>query len=180
MDHTSDKFLASLKIMCVKGTVQYTAFMTTAGMCMAGCSDAQELFIAEFAGACAWYDIHKSDTCSADAVVATTTPSAETTTTATASAETTTAATASAEATTTATASAETTTAATASGTSSFVSHTGAPASAATAIASGASSSVVGASQASAATSQPASAASKMQIGGYAMALVACASYFAL
>ncbi|KAI9357888.1 hypothetical protein BD770DRAFT_410702 [Pilaira anomala] len=63
MDHTSDKFLDSLKLMCTKGTSQYTAFMTKAGMCMMGCTDPQELFNNEFAGACAWYAEHKDDKC---------------------------------------------------------------------------------------------------------------------
>lgn len=49
--------------MCSKGTSEYTAFMTTAGMCMAKCSDDPQLFNAEFAGACTWYAAHKNDTC---------------------------------------------------------------------------------------------------------------------
>lgn len=66
MDHTSDKFLDSLKLMCSKGTSQYTAFMTKAGICMMGCTEPQELFNNEFAGACAWYAEHKDDKCAED------------------------------------------------------------------------------------------------------------------
>lgn len=183
MDSTSDKFLASLKVMCTKGTSQYTAFMTTAGMCMASCSDPVELFNAEFAGACAWYAIHKDDTCAADAV--TTTTAAAVTTTTAAAVTTTTAA--PADTTTTAAGDAAVTTS-----TAAAVSS-GAPAVVATAlssgvpaVSSGASSSVAHASgsgkpaASSPAAAAPESAATKMQIGGYAMALVACASYFAL
>ncbi|KAG2204067.1 hypothetical protein INT47_007061 [Mucor saturninus] len=184
MDSTSEKFLPSLKVMCTKGTSQYTAFMTTAGMCMATCSDPVELFNAEFAGACAWYAEHKDDVCAGDAVT-TTTAAAVTTTTA-------------AAATTTAPAAADTTTAPAADATTAAAAHSsGAPAIVATALSSGASAASSGASAASssvarashsgkpAAASSPAaaapeSAASKLQLGGYAMALVACASYFAL
>ncbi|GAA5806882.1 hypothetical protein MFLAVUS_000230 [Mucor flavus] len=63
MDPASDKFIPSLKLMCSKGTVQYTAFMTKAGMCMMKCTDPQELFNNEFAGACGWYAEHKDDPC---------------------------------------------------------------------------------------------------------------------
>lgn len=67
MDHTSPNFLPSLKLMCTKGTTEYMAFMTQAGMCMAGCSgDDPELFVEEFAGACAWYAEHANDTCASD------------------------------------------------------------------------------------------------------------------
>lgn len=85
MDHASPKFLDSLKLMCTKGTSEYMAFMTKAGMCMAGCSDPQELFINEFAGACSWYAAHKDDVCGAEPApvtppASTTTPPAATTT----------------------------------------------------------------------------------------------------
>lgn len=63
MDPTSDKFIPSLKLMCSKGTSQYTAFMSKAGMCMMKCNDPQELFNNEFAGACGWYAAHKDDVC---------------------------------------------------------------------------------------------------------------------
>ncbi|KAG2233453.1 hypothetical protein INT48_008859 [Thamnidium elegans] len=63
MDPASDKFIPSLKLMCSKGTPQYTAFMSKAGMCMMKCSDPQELFNNEFAGACGWYAEHKDDVC---------------------------------------------------------------------------------------------------------------------
>lgn len=86
MDPASPNFLDSLKLMCIKGTSEYMAFMTKAGMCMAGCSDSQELFVNEFAGACQWYALHKDDVCGAESItepVATTTaPPADTTTTA--------------------------------------------------------------------------------------------------
>ncbi|KAG0747639.1 hypothetical protein G6F22_005469 [Rhizopus arrhizus] len=39
------------------------AFMTTAGMCMVSCSN-PELFSTEFASACAWWQVHRNDTCS--------------------------------------------------------------------------------------------------------------------
>lgn len=63
MDSTSPLFLDSLKVMCTKGTPTYTAFMTTAGMCMASCPDDPTLFNNEFSGACSWYAIHANDTC---------------------------------------------------------------------------------------------------------------------
>ncbi|KAI7889702.1 uncharacterized protein EV154DRAFT_513815 [Mucor mucedo] len=183
MDSTSEKFLPSLKVMCTKGTSQYTAFMTTAGMCMATCSDPVELFNAEFAGACAWYAEHKDDVCAGDAVT-TTTAAAVTTTTA-------------AAVTTTTAPAADATTAPAADATTAAATSSGAPAIVATALSSGVSAASSGASAASsaiasashsgkpAAASSPAaaapeSAASKLQLGGYAMALVACASYFAL
>lgn len=66
MDHTSPLFLSSLALMCNKTGPNYRAFMTAAGTCMAGCSgDDPTLFAQEFAGACAWWAIHKDDTCSA-------------------------------------------------------------------------------------------------------------------
>lgn len=73
MDHTSPNFLASLTLMCNKGTSEYLAFMSKAGMCMAGCSDDPELFNAEFAGACAWWAIHKNDSCGGSASTSNTT-----------------------------------------------------------------------------------------------------------
>ncbi|KAI9472291.1 MAG: hypothetical protein EXX96DRAFT_653426 [Benjaminiella poitrasii] len=87
MDHASSVFLDSLKLMCTKGTSEYLAFMTEAGMCMAGCPDDPTLFVDEFAGACAWYAEHKDDTCagssesssSSAADVVTTTTAAATT-----------------------------------------------------------------------------------------------------
>lgn len=63
MDHTSPNFIASLTLMCNKGTSEYLAFMSKAGLCMAGCSDDQALFNNEFAGACAWWAEHKNDKC---------------------------------------------------------------------------------------------------------------------
>ncbi|KAL7314826.1 hypothetical protein PS15m_006345 [Mucor circinelloides] len=63
MDHTSPNFIPSLTLMCNKGTSEYLAFMSKAGMCMAACSDDPELFNAEFAGACAWWATHKDDKC---------------------------------------------------------------------------------------------------------------------
>ncbi|KAI8641039.1 hypothetical protein BD408DRAFT_389509 [Parasitella parasitica] len=63
MDHTSPNFISSLTLMCNKGTSEYLAFMSKAGMCMAGCPDNPELFNSEFAGACAWWAIHKNDAC---------------------------------------------------------------------------------------------------------------------
>ncbi|CEP12857.1 hypothetical protein [Parasitella parasitica] len=63
MDHTSPNFITSLSLMCNKGTSEYLAFMSKAGMCMAGCPDDPELFNSEFAGACAWWAIHKNDSC---------------------------------------------------------------------------------------------------------------------
>ncbi|KAG2236094.1 hypothetical protein BDF21DRAFT_398695 [Thamnidium elegans] len=64
MDNTSPLFLDSLKLMCTKGTPEYTGFMTAAGTCMMTCSgDDPALFFAEFSNACAWYAAHKDDTC---------------------------------------------------------------------------------------------------------------------
>ncbi|GAN03003.1 hypothetical protein MAM1_0032c02453 [Mucor ambiguus] len=63
MDHTSPNFISSLTLMCNKGTSEYLAFMSKAGMCMAGCPDDQSLFNNEFAGACAWWAEHKNDKC---------------------------------------------------------------------------------------------------------------------
>jgi hypothetical protein len=64
MNPTSPLFVSSLAIMCNKTGPNYRAFMTTAGMCMAKCTgDDPELFNAEFAGACAWWNQHKNDTC---------------------------------------------------------------------------------------------------------------------
>ncbi|KAG0764760.1 hypothetical protein G6F57_007564 [Rhizopus arrhizus] len=62
-DSTSPHFLKSLSFMCNKGTSEYMAFMTTAGMCMVSCSN-PELFSTEFASACAWWQVHRNDTCS--------------------------------------------------------------------------------------------------------------------
>lgn len=75
MDHTSSNFIASLTLMCNKGTSEYLAFMSKAGMCMAGCTDDPELFNAEFAGACAWWAIHKNDTCGGSSSTSNTTDS---------------------------------------------------------------------------------------------------------
>ncbi|KAI8988847.1 hypothetical protein BDB01DRAFT_757532 [Pilobolus umbonatus] len=63
MDSTSPHFIPSLQVMCTKGNPVYTAFMTSAGMCMMSCKDDQDLFNKEFAGACAWYAEHKNDVC---------------------------------------------------------------------------------------------------------------------
>ncbi|KAI8971509.1 hypothetical protein BDF20DRAFT_884888 [Mycotypha africana] len=82
MDHTSENFLPSLKLMCTKGTSEYLAFMTQAGMCMAKCPDDPTLFSNEFAGACAWYEQHKNDQCGSSAVTTTTGAAPQTTTTA--------------------------------------------------------------------------------------------------
>ncbi|KAI9281513.1 hypothetical protein BY458DRAFT_574888 [Sporodiniella umbellata] len=80
MDHTSELFLKSLAIMCNKSGPNYGMFMTTAGICMAGCkNDDPEQFNKEFAGACGWWNTHKNDTC--DAKTTTTTKAATTTTT---------------------------------------------------------------------------------------------------
>ncbi|KAG1554838.1 hypothetical protein G6F49_007666 [Rhizopus delemar] len=62
-DSASPNFLKSLSYMCNKGTSEYMAFMTTAGMCMVSCSN-PELFSTEFASACAWWQVHRNDTCS--------------------------------------------------------------------------------------------------------------------
>lgn len=75
MDHTSSNFIASLTLMCNKGTSEYLAFMSKAGMCMAGCTDDPELFNAEFAGACAWWAIHKNNTCGGSSSTSNTTDS---------------------------------------------------------------------------------------------------------
>ncbi|KAI8056516.1 uncharacterized protein B0P05DRAFT_591311 [Gilbertella persicaria] len=63
MDPDSPLFIQSLSIMCNKGTSEYLAFMTKAGICMVNCPDDPTLFNTEFAGACAWYTEHKNDTC---------------------------------------------------------------------------------------------------------------------
>ncbi|KAI7901601.1 uncharacterized protein BX663DRAFT_418034, partial [Cokeromyces recurvatus] len=63
MDHTSPLFIDSLNLMCTKGTAEYLAFMSEAGICMSRCPDNPALFADEFAGACAWYAQHKNDTC---------------------------------------------------------------------------------------------------------------------
>lgn len=55
MDAASPYFLDSLKLMCTKGTSEYTAFMTQGGMCMAGCKDDPTFFVEEFTDACTWY-----------------------------------------------------------------------------------------------------------------------------
>lgn len=68
MDSTSEKFVESLKLMCSKGTPEYSEFMTVAGSCMMTCKgDNPELFVAEHAGACAWYGAHKDDVCAGEA-----------------------------------------------------------------------------------------------------------------
>ncbi|CAO3683055.1 unnamed protein product [Rhizopus stolonifer] len=65
MDYTSELFIKSLSIMCNKTGPNYTSFMTTAGICMAGCTESNpDDFNNEFAGACAWWNVHKNDTCS--------------------------------------------------------------------------------------------------------------------
>ncbi|KAG1315124.1 hypothetical protein G6F64_000906 [Rhizopus arrhizus] len=64
-DKSSPQFLKSLTLMCQKGTSDYTSFMTKAGICMVSCAN-PELFNAEFAGACAWWQAHKDDTCAAE------------------------------------------------------------------------------------------------------------------
>ncbi|KAF1801027.1 hypothetical protein V8B55DRAFT_1390225 [Mucor lusitanicus] len=185
MDSSSPKFLDSLKLMCTKGTTDYMSFMTKAGTCMAACAgDDPELFNAEFQGACAWYAQHSGDTCASATTAAQTTTATQTT------------------AATTATA-AQTTTVAqttTASVTSASGSASSAASSVATALSSGASlasnaSSIIGASAsavssnatapaAASSVSVPAtqaeSAANKLQLGSYAVALVACAGYLAL
>ncbi|KAG1138502.1 hypothetical protein G6F37_010472 [Rhizopus arrhizus] len=72
MDHTSELFIESLSIMCNKTGPNYIKFMTTAGMCMAACKDSNpDDFNNEFAGACAWWNVHKNDTCNSKAVTAT-------------------------------------------------------------------------------------------------------------
>lgn len=64
MDHTSPLFVSSLAIMCNKTGPNYRAFMTKAGTCMSKCTgDDPELFNQEFQGACAWWNVHKNDTC---------------------------------------------------------------------------------------------------------------------
>ncbi|CAO3699888.1 unnamed protein product [Rhizopus stolonifer] len=80
-DSSSQNFLKSLTIMCNKGTSEYMAFMTKAGMCMVSCAN-PDLFNQEFASACAWWQLHKSDTCDATSVT-----TAEVTTTTTTAAE---------------------------------------------------------------------------------------------
>ena len=170
MDHTSPKFLESLSIMCTKGTPEYTAFMTKAGMCMVGCAgDDPEKFNAEFAGACTWYAAHKDDKCDGKEVVATTTAApAETTTTPAASSAT----------------SAASAAASNASSAASAVAS--AVSSAQSAVASAVSSAVNPPASASAKPSASANnqttpnAANKLQLSGYAMALVAGAGYLAL
>ncbi|KAG1445135.1 hypothetical protein G6F56_010017 [Rhizopus delemar] len=66
-DSSSQNFLKSLTIMCNKGTSEYMAFMTKAGMCMVSCAN-PDLFNQEFASACAWWQLHKSDACDATSV----------------------------------------------------------------------------------------------------------------
>ncbi|ORE21699.1 hypothetical protein BCV71DRAFT_167306, partial [Rhizopus microsporus] len=61
-DPASPNFLKSLSLMCSKGTAEYMAFMTKAGMCMVSCSN-PDLFNQEFASACAWWEQHKNDSC---------------------------------------------------------------------------------------------------------------------
>ncbi|GAA5796928.1 hypothetical protein HPULCUR_002306 [Helicostylum pulchrum] len=64
MDSSSPLFIKSLAVMCEKSSPDFSAFMTAAGTCMTGCTgDDPELFNKEFAGACAWYTDHKTDTC---------------------------------------------------------------------------------------------------------------------
>ncbi|KAK4509030.1 uncharacterized protein ATC70_007379 [Mucor velutinosus] len=113
MDHTSELFLDSLALMCNKSGPNYGSFMATAGMCMARCTgDDPELFNAEFAGACAWWNTHKNDKCSAATTTVKTTSSSTTTKT---SSSTTKASTTGASSTSAATTSAATTSAATTS-----------------------------------------------------------------
>ncbi|KAI8081124.1 hypothetical protein BDF21DRAFT_319020, partial [Thamnidium elegans] len=70
MDSASEKFVESLKLMCTKDTPEYSEFMTVAGSCMLTCKgENPELFMAEHAGACAWYATHKDDVCAGDATV---------------------------------------------------------------------------------------------------------------
>ncbi|KAL7325210.1 hypothetical protein PS15p_207726 [Mucor circinelloides] len=86
MDHTSELFLDSLALMCNKSGPNYGSFMAAAGMCMAGCTgDDPELFNAEFAGACAWWNTHKNDKCTAATTTAKTTSSTSTSSTKTSS-----------------------------------------------------------------------------------------------
>ncbi|ORE02472.1 hypothetical protein BCV72DRAFT_297726 [Rhizopus microsporus var. microsporus] len=80
MDHTSELFIKSLTVMCDKSGPNYASFMTTAGICMAGCKDSDpEDFNKEFAGACAWWNAHKNDKC--DSKTTTTSTTTKTTTT---------------------------------------------------------------------------------------------------
>ncbi|KAI9357889.1 hypothetical protein BD770DRAFT_472718 [Pilaira anomala] len=168
MDHTSEKFLDSLKLMCTKTTAEYTQFMTTAGMCMIACAgDDPELFNKEFAGACAWYAEHKNDKC-AEETTTTTTAAAGTSTTASASETTTT--------------TVDPTVSSVVAAASSAVSAVQSAASAVSSVASAASSIIAASNSAnpSASPSDVTSAASKMQMSGVAMALVAGAGYLAL
>lgn len=61
-DPASPNFIKSLSLMCNKGSAEYMAFMTKAGMCMVSCSN-PESFSQEFASACAWWQEHKNDSC---------------------------------------------------------------------------------------------------------------------
>ncbi|KAI9282081.1 hypothetical protein BC943DRAFT_329134 [Umbelopsis sp. AD052] len=64
-DPTSTNFVKSLSFQCEKGTPNYMAFMTSAGVCMTSCStDDQSAFKTEFQQACQWYTSHTNDTCS--------------------------------------------------------------------------------------------------------------------
>lgn len=64
-DPASSNFINSLAFQCEKGTPNYMAFMTSAGMCMTSCSaDDQAAFKTEFQQACQWYTSHSNDTCS--------------------------------------------------------------------------------------------------------------------
>ncbi|GAA5806879.1 hypothetical protein MFLAVUS_000227 [Mucor flavus] len=173
MDSSSAKFIPSLNVMCNKGTAQYTEFMTVAGMCMMTCAgDDPELFKAEFAGACAWHASHKNDVCAT-----------ETTTTAAAVVTTTTGA----AVVTTTVAPGATTGTPVVSPVSSGISavSSGASVLASSGLPSGASilpsASVSPSKSGGAVSSTPAEgAASKLQISGLAMALVAGAGYLAL
>lgn len=181
MDHTSKDFLPSLALMCNKSGPNYMTFMTNAGMCMAACAgDDPNLFNAEFQGACAWWNTHKDDTCAAET---TTTTQAQATTTA--AATTTTAA----AVTTTTVAAVTTVDPALSSGVSAIatVLSTGVPVASANISASAnvsaianatATGGVVGAPS-GAADNQTPNGANKIQLSGYALALVAGLGYLA-
>ncbi|GAA5806881.1 hypothetical protein MFLAVUS_000229 [Mucor flavus] len=194
MDSSSAKFIPSLNVMCNKGTAQYTEFMTVAGMCMMTCAgDDPELFKAEFAGACAWHASHKNDVCATET---TTTAAAVVTTTKDTTVETTTVQTTVADTTTTAAEVVTTAVTTAAVTTEVLVPTTVAPVasnipavssgvSIASAISSGVSvrpsASVSPSGSVASIPSTPAEgAANKLQITGFAMALVAAASYLAL
>ncbi|ORZ00938.1 hypothetical protein BCR43DRAFT_511873 [Syncephalastrum racemosum] len=64
-DPSSPNFIKSLSYECAKGTPDYTAFMSSSGTCMMGCSstEQQDYGSREYAQTCAWYAEHKDDTC---------------------------------------------------------------------------------------------------------------------